>query len=265
MRHHPLAILATRPRTRWTAVPLALALLAGCAEIGDDAGGVEAAAITGENGLKVINGLKVSNGLEAGSGLNLANGLGTVNGLSSTSGLMTTADGRTTVSYLVRCALPANRSITKADQNGIKYTFTGSLGLAPEWETGTCGTSCKGWVSACMLSLVNTTGTHYPVWMVGNHTALGFGTDAAYPLQEGSFFGNIFTSPPQAYYCGGRDLGTRPIPGRIGSTQTAPPYSNIYGTGGRCVPTCTPADIPYQNDGSKACSGFNQVISVWHN
>jgi hypothetical protein len=253
------------PSIRWSSLSLALALLGGCGEVPDGQAGLEVDALTSDNGLRAVNGLKAHNGLDAGSGLALGSGLRTPAGLQSTTGLMTTADGRTTVAYLVRCALPAGHTITKTDQLGASYTFTGEIGLAPEWESGTCGQSCQMWVSACMLSLVNTTGMHYPVWMVGQNPALGWGTNPAYPFQEGSFFGNIFTSPPSAYFCDGRDFGRQPIPGRIGSVQTSPPYTNIYGTStGRCLPTCTPADYPHAGDGVKACSGWNQVITIWH-
>ena len=37
-------------------------------------------------------------------------------------------------------------------------------------------------------------------------TELGWGQSASYPYQEGSFFGNIFTSPPTMYYCDGKDF-----------------------------------------------------------
>jgi hypothetical protein len=253
------------PRLLSTRLPLALAILSGCAPMASVGSGVEAPAISGDNGLKTINGLKAHNGLDVGgNGLSLASGLSTLSGLSSTSGLMTTADGRTTVSYLVRCALPTGHSITKTDAAGNRYTFTGSMGLAPEWETAACGQTCQGWISACMLSLVNTTGDHYPVWMDGQATALGWGTDPAYPYQEGSFFGNIFTTNASAYYCRGRDFGVKPIPGRIGSAQTGAPYTDAFAGVGTCASNCTAADIPHQGDGSKACAGFNQVVTIWH-
>jgi hypothetical protein len=168
------------------------------------------------------------------------------------------------VAYLVRCALPAGSSLSKADQTGKIYTFPGQIGLAPEWETTSCGQNCQRWVSACMLALVNTSGQHYPLWMVAQSPAIGWGLDADYPFQEGSFFGNIFMTPPSAYFCGGRDLGITPIPGRIGSDQGPVPYTNIGGTGGRCAKICTPADYPHAVDGVKACAGWNEVITVWH-
>ena len=49
---------------------------------------------------------------------------------------MTTSAGRKTVSYLVKCALAANDSLVKADQNGNNYTFAGGIGLCPAWKSG---------------------------------------------------------------------------------------------------------------------------------
>jgi hypothetical protein len=229
-----------------------------------DTGGVEVEALSTDNGLKAINGMKVANGLAAGNGLSLTAALSTSEGLANGTGLMATPGGRTTLSYLVRCALPEGHAISKVDDTGSVVTFSGRIGLAPEWETGSCGQFCQRWVSACMLALVNTTGQHYPLWMVAQSAAVGWGLDAKYPLQEGAFFGNIFLSPPSAFFCGGRDFGVQPIPGRIGSMQGPTPYTDIYGTGGLCAAHCTPADTPFAADGVKACAGWNEVINVWH-
>jgi hypothetical protein len=217
-----------------------------------------------DNGLRCYNGLRRGNGLDPSSGLTMSSGLSTSAGLTNTGTLMTTSDGRMTVQYLVRCALPTGHSIVKTDQNGVVYTFAGSMGLAPEWETTSCGQTCQMWVSACLLAMVNTTGMHYPIWIDGQLASVGWGTDPAYPYQEGSFFGNLFTQATQAYYCEGRDFGVKPIPGRIGSVQTSPPYTDIYGAGNKCTTYCTPADYPHGTDGSKACSGWNQVLTVYH-
>lgn len=241
-----------------------LSALAGCAEQPSDMA-TDAEDLMTDNGLKTINGLKAHNGLATlENGLSVGAGLKTSAGLSSTTGLMTTSDGRITVTYLVKCALPAGRSITKNDQTGKAYTFTGAIGVAPAWETGGISASDERWLSACMLALVNTTGDHYPLWLVAQNPAISWGLDPSYPFQEGAFFGDIFTSPPYAYYCGGKDLGVSPIPGRIGGAQVTPPYVDAYGTKGMCLPTCTPADYPHQGEGVKACSGWNEVINVWH-
>src|SRR6185503_10953656 len=171
---------------------LGLTIAAGCQ--GPDAGPGPDEVIDTDDALVATNGLSVINGLS------VRNGLSTITGLSTTTGLMTTAEGRKTVEYLVRCALPSTRKITKA-YAGVTYTFAGGIGVAPEWETGSCGTACQEWISACMLAHVNTKGQHIGLWMVGSNPALGWGYTSDYPFQEGSFFGNIFVDPPVANYC----------------------------------------------------------------
>jgi hypothetical protein len=251
---------------RALSIALPLAAIAGCTagQQGDEARGTQVDALGSENGLKAINGMKANNGLATGTGLTIAAGLKTSAGLDNGRGLMSTADGRTTVAYLVRCALPAGHAISKIDQDGNIHTFEGQIGLAPEWESSACGQGCQRWVSACMLAMVNTTGAHYPLWMVAQSAAIGWGLDPTFPYQEGAFFGNIFASPPSAYFCGGRDFGVRPIPGRIGGVQDAAPYTDIYGARGLCAPVCTPADNPHAREGFKACSGWNEIVNVWH-
>ena len=56
---------------------------------------------------------------------------------------MNSARGRTTLSYIVRCALPSDHSITAKDSDGTSYSFPGQIGVAPEWETGTCSTPAR--------------------------------------------------------------------------------------------------------------------------
>jgi hypothetical protein len=230
------------------------------------------AATATENGLHTVNGLYTKNGLHTVNGLDITNGLHTVNGLQSASGLMTTALGREQVSYIVRCALPAGATVVKQDQNGVNYTFTGVLGLAPEWADGACGTSCQENVSACLLAHVNTAGIHVPLWIVSQSSAVGWGQDPEFPNQEGSFFGNIFQpgahgSDPlnsPMYYCMGAKYNVSPPQGRLGSTQTSPPYVNAFGAANlACANRCTNADYPSAADGYKACNGWNAVVTVW--
>jgi hypothetical protein len=167
------------------------------------------------------------------------------------------------VSYMVKCALPAGRSITKQDASGASYTFPGSLGVAPEWESGSCGADCQKQMTACMMAHINTTGQHIALWLDGDSSALGWGQNANYPFQEGSFFGNIFTSPPTAYYCEGRDFDRGVVHGRLGADQNGAPYSNLGGTGTPCSSVCVAADSPHQADGYKSCGGYNHVVTVW--
>src|SRR4051794_12541835 len=284
-------MFATTKKVTWIAASLALAsALTGC-----QAGSSENAYTdTGEselvatNGLSLINGLSLTNGLSgnglSGNGLS-GNGLKSqaliVNplastGLSSSTYLMNSAAGRSTLSYLVRCALPANHNITKTDSTGASYTFAGGIGLTPQWETGTCDGDCQRWISACMLAHVNTAGIHVPIWLVGQNSYLGWGQSPSYPNQEGTFFGNIFTTNEaghtDAYYCEGPGFDKTVVDGRLGSNQVGAPYRDMF-TGGYChYNGCLGSDSTTNGvpDGYKACTmgdgamtAWNQLISVW--
>jgi len=176
------------------------------------------------NGLSVSNGLRVSNGLVSINGLATKNASSTVNGrsvncagttrctgapdglLSARRGLLKDAEGVNLAGYLIRCALPADRTITVKTWDGQRVSMSGELGLAPEWETGQCETDCQEKVSACLLALVNGSGQHISItlsaaWANG---PLGELPDPSL-LREAVFFGNVFTDPPEAYVAIHRD------------------------------------------------------------
>jgi hypothetical protein len=263
-------------RKRWTstwipAAGLGCALLTGChGMVGDNSDAISDD-LAATNGLTAINGLSVTNGLATTNGLAVTNGLATTNGLAVTNGLMTTAEGRKTVEYLVRCALPNTRKLTKIS-GGVTYTFAGEIGLAPEWELNACNTACQELVSACMMAHVNTSGQHIGLWIVGSSPALGWGYTSDFPYQEGSFFGNIFISPPVANYCNGSDFNSAIVPGRLGATQTGSPYKNPFTGTGYCRDNCVGvtnythydamgnADVP---DGFTKCGTRSRVITVY--
>jgi hypothetical protein len=141
----------------------------------------------------------------------------------------------------------------------VSYKFTGQLGLAPEWETSACGTDCQENVSACVLAHVNTSGQHVALWLVGSNPALGWGQSSNYPYQEGSFFGNIFVSPPQALYCNGKDFDIGLVPGRLGASSSSV-YKNPYASGSTyCKDYCSAQG----GDGYKSCGSWKHVITVW--
>ncbi|HEX2658370.1 MAG TPA: hypothetical protein VHU40_08865 [Polyangia bacterium] len=261
-------MIRTSDRSLWSMLVVAGSFWAGCAAPEVQRSEATAPELS-TNGLDSVNGLNSHNGLNSVNGLNSHNGLDSVSGLSATEGLMTTEAGRKTISYLVRCALPQGRAIVKADQYGTSYTFPGQLGLAPEWESGACDLACQEYVSACVMAHVNTTGKHIPIWLVTEKSNIGWGLSPDFPRQEGSFFGNFFVSPPQAFYCEGKDFAVGVVAGRIGSNQVGAPYTNSFTDNqSLCqspndVPNCAPADIPNQGSGFKACAGFNHVITVW--
>jgi hypothetical protein len=192
------------------------------------------------NGLNLANGLSLSNGLTLSNGIHLVNGLATNNGLSlsnglpvncaggktpgstcvgvangmlsNTTGFLKDEPGKTSASYLVRCALRANESVSLKDYTGGLFSMTGQIGLAPGWLTGTCDLNCQETISACLMALTNGEGNHVTIEMRSTIAAIGQGGTFAY--QEAAFYGNLFVSPPTAGYCIGKDFqGVQSITG----------------------------------------------------
>jgi hypothetical protein len=178
--------------------------------------------------------------------------------------MISTSAGRNTVSYIVRCALPAGRSITR-NVNGVNYTFSGKIGVAPEWESGACGGDCQQHVTACVLAHINSSGKNISLWLDGDHPNMGWGKSSSHPYQEGSFFGNIFTNPPQAFYCNGKDFNVGLVPGRLGASAGTIIRNKYSDYRSYCMNQCLAANSPNQGDGYKSCSGWNHVVTVWRN
>ena len=84
---------------------------------------------------------------------------------------------------------------------------------------------------------------------------------AAYPYQEGSFFGNIFSSPPKGFFCNGEDFDLGTVPGRLGVGQSNAPYTDPFGSSALCSKYCTAANSTL--DGYTNCNGFKHVITVY--
>ena len=137
--------------------------------------------------------------------------------------LLTTAEGRELFAYVVSCALPQEVSIQAllsgaADSAppNTAYTcasgvcrFDGGLGLAPDWAEHKLTSKAERWVSACLLARVNHHVTAEAISLRGDHPGLAVGVDEAelYNLEEGAFYGNVFThqdDPIEWYACRGR-------------------------------------------------------------
>jgi len=136
-----------------------------------------------------VNGIAY-NGI-AYNGLNLGNGLDLAN-----------PDVHLFVEYLVQCALPAGREVAVQGE-----PFAGALGLAPEWATGPCDGTCQRWVSACLLARVNARGQRVAISMRGAVDELHPGVRELvdYPVEDGTFFGNLFAMPQQLFATSPRD------------------------------------------------------------
>src|ERR1041385_5116916 len=204
------------------------------------------------NGVNSVNGIIGANGVMSANGVSSINGMFAVNGVSEMSGYITTDAGRKTLTYLVRCALNSNDSLTKVDRSvtpNVSYTFAGGLGLCPEWKNGGVAYNqhCQNMVSACLMAHINTSGVHVPLWFDSEATPIGWGTNPNYPAQEGTFFGNLITTGslanlgmpgingPAAYFCEGAGITAGVVSGRLTSGITGVPYVNPYGDKVKCI------------------------------
>jgi hypothetical protein len=138
--------------------------------------------------------------------------------------LLSTADGREVYSYIIDCALPDGKEIDATIPGApdtappkTLYTcskescsFPGSIGLADYWIDHRLDVKGQRWVTACLLARVNYYGVEVmislrgvaPQLLVGKHEAERFS------LEEGAFYGNIFSDPNKPLdwnACRGRD------------------------------------------------------------
>jgi len=166
---------------------ITIALLAGSCAVDDTALGESTQAQITLNAM-TFNALTYNsityNGI-AYNGLNLGNGLDLAN-----------PDVHLFVEYLVSCALPAGAEVAVQGE-----TFAGALGLAPEWAIGPCEGTCQRWVSACLLGRVNARGERVAISMRGPKPGLhpGVREIVDYPVEDGTFFGNLFATPQQLF------------------------------------------------------------------
>ncbi|NOK08395.1 hypothetical protein [Corallococcus exercitus] len=230
----------------------ALLALVGCGgAMPEDALGADLA--SADQAQQVANGLS-TNGLST-NGLS-TNGLST-NGL-STNGLSTNgfndwfaqnADtAPTLMAYIVKCAVPAGQTRTfQSPTTGVKYTWQGSLGLAPGWASGIPATVPEQQaVSACLAAHANKYGLHIALSVLGR-TAEGAAVPysaeelSQFSAKEACFFGNLFTNEG-LFAARDRDFSTAESSTRAcGLTlnaDTCAPITNI----GSCAQFCTKGD-----------------------
>jgi hypothetical protein len=150
-------------------------------------------------------------------------------------------DARVLFQYVYECAAPADRSLTIA-VGGADVTFAGSIGLAPEWLTGACGTECEQWISGCVIARINGLGVTVPLSLRGEHPALDTTAEEreTFRFHELAAFGNIFDYDPATGYP--RVLGVCQLPGvtgQLASYGVEPSHwleRRICGEAGRCGP-----------------------------
>jgi hypothetical protein len=124
--------------------------------------------------------------------------------------LHSTADGRFLLQYIVSCAradgtnLTANVDVADTAPPATPYactggvcTFTGLLGVAPDWQNKKLDKDGIGWVSSCLLSRVNANQVSEEISLRGSNASLAVSPAEAqlFSVQEGAFYGDVFTYP----------------------------------------------------------------------
>lgn len=138
--------------------------------------------------------------------------------------MLSTEDGREVYSYIINCALPEGKEIdatvpgaTDTAPPDTLYTcanescrFPGSLGLAEYWIDHRLDVKGQRWITACLLARVNCFGVKVMISLRGVAPQLLVGKHEAerYSLEEGGFYGNIFSDPSKPLdwnACRGKD------------------------------------------------------------
>jgi hypothetical protein len=211
-------------------LPILSLLATGCimADIGegDEAGleEIEFAADNGiffDNGLNLANGMNLGNGTTLANGMNLGNGLDAQNGMNLGNGIYAPPSGsgleqwidvdppmrKKILRYLVECALPAGTEVVLTYRGQTAVLGTGVAGLGPSLQSGLMTGVDQERVSACMLARINGKGMTVQIDMFGpmGADAPEFQSaapyDDAFPVREGAFYGNLFSTTPAAYAC----------------------------------------------------------------
>lgn len=153
-----------------------------------------------------------------------------------------TADGRASLRYVLACALASGTTLNAnyIDDNGEPATarFAGSLGFAPNWTTAAMSIAEQQAVTSCAASLTNEVGANIMISQRGPGAILATTSTerATYTVQEGAYFGNMFTLG--ILVCSGS--GTSTQPGRT-CASGASCYTNV----GSCASTCATSPNGY--------------------
>ncbi|MEO7734710.1 MAG: hypothetical protein ABIY55_27380 [Kofleriaceae bacterium] len=156
---------------------------------------------------------------------------------------------RAVLAYTVGCALSSTQSITFT-VGSTQYTDPGAFGVATDWTTRALTATEAAWVSACVISRVNLTSTSVSISARGDN--VGYATTSTeltdYKIQEGAFWGNLFTDQGSlAFYgCNGVDQAANDTYGDLPLRQCAQSDGTSSGN--------SPCGFPYAGLCSAVCS-----------
>jgi hypothetical protein len=185
-------------------------------------------------------------------------------------------DAREVFGFIVSCALPETE-VVSVPLDGAVYAFPGGVGLAPEWQTDSCGDSCQRWVTACLLSRVNSQGVSVPISLRGPHPALSQVSaeeNRTFPLEESAFYGNLFQSSRELHVCTGKNAEAAALRERMCTFQDPACYEMFVGP---CHQLGNPnvRDLPDPGphkqelrqepkaDGLKSCGAYDPAVGYY--
>ncbi|WP_437644159.1 hypothetical protein [Sorangium sp. So ce362] len=115
---------------------------------------------------------------------------------------------RQLLQYVVSCALRKDQSFsfTWTDSGGTnrRETYSGYLGIADWWIYGPLTDPFhQRYISACLAARTNWYGVSVMISLRGTQVSLASSASerSSYPVKEGAFWGNLFTSTPHVRAC----------------------------------------------------------------
>ncbi|AUX28095.1 MULTISPECIES: hypothetical protein [Sorangium] len=119
------------------------------------------------------------------------------------------AMSRELLRYIVSCALRPDQtfSFSWTDANGVVHpeVYRGDLGYAAWWTTTPLGTATsnntyvQGQITACLAARMNWYGVSVRISLRNNEMASTSEERAAFPVREGAFWGNVFSTTQSPY------------------------------------------------------------------
>lgn len=176
--------------------------------------------------------------------------------------IVSSNEGRALFSLLIGCALPQDQSLIVGE-----FEFFGETGLTPGWLHHRLDKQERGWISSCIFAHLSRPEVALPISMRGTKLHTDADERADFPVQEGAFFGELFTPLDQQvgwWACQGEGLLTVPLPGGLFDRDCAkqdPSHPDLtlcgFNFAGDCSTVC---------DASRRhCSGFGEVITTYVN
>ena len=140
------------------------------------------------------------------------------------------------MSYIVRCALPSGHTHhAPRTAPATSYSFAGAIGVAPEWETGTCNTTCQERMTGVLARAREHLGRAHPD-LARQRGRDRLGPEHQLPVPGGLVLRQHLREPAQGLLLQRQGLQRRArCPAASASASRTRPTSDPFGTPGPCA------------------------------